>query len=432
MRAALSATRQTLEVGWLLLQASMRNLRGHWALAIFSIVAAFTIWLVIQDVENPRVEGLVPPEPEQAIQVEFVNSGPDVTVVDAAFVKVRVEARTDRIGELRANDFQATVNLQNLEAGAEVRLPVTVRSTDGDVRVLEVEPPEVLVTLQAVAEKEMQVTIRQTSALPDGYTLAENPSINPRFVTVRGPQDLVDNVVRVEVDVNLAGQFADFEVTRDLVARNANGQRQLVNLSTAQATVQFDIEQVVQSREFAVTPVLPGTLAPGYMLVGIEIEPKFVAVTASDEVLDSITALLLEELSVEGASDDITRTVAIRPIQNAGLSPAEVTVSVDIEPVECGDGEGGSAPCGSNLFVVAPVFDDAPAGLQVAPGVYSVPVQVTGPPLALSTLSLGDIVVRVSLAGATAGTQTLAATVTAPIGVDARALSQISVTLVAQ
>lgn len=430
MNSAITATRQTIEVGWLLLQASMRSLRGHWALAIFSLVAAFTVWLVIQDVENPRTEGIVPPETEQRIEVEFVNSSEDVIVVDAAFVRVRVEAREDRLEELRASDFRATVDLQGLAAGAEVLLPVSVRSTDGDVRVLEVIPAQVPVQLEPVERAEFPVTIRQTAPLPDGYRVAQT-TISPQFVTVTGPGELVDNVASVEVDVNFSGQFADFEVTRELVARNSNGQRQLVGLSQAQATVTIDVEQIVQSREFPVATALQGQLAPGYRVAAISVEPRIIQVTGSEEVLDSITELLLEPMDVAGASNDITRTVRIRPIANTILAREGVSVTVDIEPIVCAD-DPSESPCASSLFLLQPEFNDLPAGLRVEDGIFQVRVEVSASPLALSTLNLNDIRVVVSLAGTSVGLQTITPSVTAPTGVRATVLSQVTVNLLPQ
>jgi hypothetical protein len=41
-------------------KATIRSVADHWMLAIFSLIAAGGIWFVIQDIENPRVEALVP------------------------------------------------------------------------------------------------------------------------------------------------------------------------------------------------------------------------------------------------------------------------------------------------------------------------------------------------------------------------------------
>jgi YbbR domain-containing protein len=164
----------------------------------------------------------------------------------------------------------------------------------------------------------------------------------------------------------------------------------------------------------------------------IAIEPPFVQVSASEDVLDSITELRLEDLNVDGASEDITQTVAIRPISNALFTPDEVRITVEIEPIRCDSEDTSASACARALFIVAPQFVDPPAGLRIEFGIYQVLVEVTAPPLALSTLSLSDIVAQVSLAGAAAGTQTFTPVVTAPTGVTTRVVSQLTVTLVPQ
>ncbi len=432
MSTASGAIRQAIEVGWLLVQAGTRNLVGHWALALFSLLIASGTWFIIQDVENPRVEGIVPPDGEQQISVEYVNSSADVTVVDTPTVRVRVQARSDRIDQLRASDFHAVVDLQGLSAGEVVDLPVSVTSTDKDVHVIEVNPPTVPVELVAVVDKEFEVEYRTVDGgqLPAGYELAEPPVIDPQFVTVRGTPDLVANVDRVEIDVNLSGKRADFEVTANLSARNANGQTQTVTLSAKQATISFSVKQTIQQREFAVRPVLTGKLADGYRVAGIQLTPNVVQVNASDDVLDGIADIVLESMDVGGASADITRTVDIRPINNVIITPQQVEVKVIIEPITCQKVEGGSA-CPTTVALVAPTFTSVPSGLSMSAGIFMTSVSLEGSPEALANLKAGDITATVSLAGLSAGTHAVTPQVTAPADITVISASDVSVTLVA-
>ncbi len=432
MKTASGALRQVVDVSWLLVQAGTRNLVGHWSLALFSLLIACGTWFIIQDVENPRVEGIVPPDGEQQIPVEYVNSSADVTVVDTPTVRVRVEARADRLDQLRASDFRAVVDLQGLAAGEVVDLPVSVTATDKDVHVIEVNPSTVPVELVAVVEKEFEVEYRvvDNGPLPAGYELAEPPVIDPQFVTVRGTPDLVANVDRVEIDVNFAGKRADFDVTGNLVARNANGQTQTVTLSAKQATVSFSVKQTIQQREFSVRPVLTGTLAEGYRVAGIELTPGLVQVNASDDVLDGIADIVLEPMDVEGASADITRTVDIRPINNVIITPLQVEVTVVIEPITCEEVEGGSA-CPTTVALVAPTFTSPPSGLSMGTGIFMTSVSLQGSPQDLASLKPGDITATVSLSGLAPGTHTLTPQVTVPASLTFISASDVTVTLVA-
>jgi YbbR domain-containing protein len=407
------------------------NLKSHWALATFSVAAALGIWFIIQDVENPRVEGLAPAIERQAIQVQFVNGSADYIPVEAAFVRVRVEAREEDLANLRAGDFTATVDLQGLEPGSPVRLPVTVQTSAAGVRVLSVEPDTVEVELEPVARKEVRVTVNVTAPVPDGFELVSDQTvIDPSFVTVTGREELVANVDRVQIDVNLSGKRESFSVTGDLVPRSVTGQTQLVSLSSTQARVTFTIEQRTSQRDFAVLPRLSGQPASGYHVTGISIEPSIARVTGPKDVLDGLTELSIEALDLGGATTDITREKAIQRPQNVVLSPEKVVVKVTIAPIVCGE-SGPSTACGGQTFLVAPTFTDVPDGLALSPGVYTAIIVVAGPLSALADLDATDVGALVSLAGGTAGTGTFPVTVTVPAGIQVVGSPQVVVTLVA-
>lgn len=405
------------------------NVAGHWALAIFSLVAAGGIWIVIQDIENPRVEGLVPDEAiSQGIPVEFVNLSPDFVVEDTARVRVRVQAREEDIPLLRPADFRATVDLQGIESGFRGDLPVTVESLDQSVTVLAVVPSRVRVDLVRVAEAEFPVEVNVTGALPTGFEETEARVIDPPFVMVTGRPDLVANVDSVEVDVNLSGQRERVEITGELVARNSNGDRQTVTLSESRATVAFTIEQRTVERTVAVRARTTGTPSPGYRVSSVAIDPPFVTVTGPVDVVDGLTELTLEPIDLNGATSAITQTRTIQTISQVDLGRDSVRVDVGIEPIVC---EGGRAEgeCGAFTYSVAPSFTGTPQGLSLAPGGYAVRVSVAGPLTLLTTLTVADIQATVPLDGLSEGTSTVQPQVELPGGLTVSSVEPIDVTL---
>jgi len=415
---------------WLVVRVSAANLTAHWALATFSIAAAVGIWFIIQDVDNPRVEGIAPPEGQQAIEVEFVNGSPDYIPKEAAFVRVRVEAREQDLPGLRAGDFRATIDLKGLTAGNAVDLPVTVQSRNSSVRVIGVEPSTVLVELEAVERKEVRVTVNVTAPPLDGYELvAGSTVVEPAFVTVSGRKELVDNVATVEIDANLSGKTEGFSLTRDLVARSLTGQEQQVALSATEAKVTFTIEQRTAQRDFAVVARVSGEPAAGYHITGISVEPKIVRVTGPKDIVDGLTELIIEPVDVGGATTDINREKAIQRPQNVSLTPEEVQVTVTIEPIQCGGVEG-ETPCQGQTFVVGISPQDVPQGLTLAPGAYSATIQVTGPLALLAQMKVTDVQAVVSLKGAVAGTAAYPVAVTVPAGVAVAGTPQAVVSLI--
>jgi len=383
-------------IAWYMVRAGVNNVTSHWALALFSLVAAFGVWAAIQDVENPRVQGIAPAT--GGVEVEALNIPRGFLVDDIAPVKVEVEAREDVIAELQPGDFKATVDASQL--GPNLRraaLPVKVTTTRDGVRVLDVSPNQVQVQLIEAAEQEFEVTIRRTSPLPAGYEESEPPSIEPFRVTVRGRPERVQSVARVELDASLAGMRQDTTIEGELVARTADGNRVEVQLSQPRARVTFHIVQVVSTRTIALNPVITGQPQDGFTVTGVSVEPQTVVITGPTNVIESLgTQLNLEPVDITGARQEVVKTAQIiRPdnVSVANRDTPTVVVRVQIAPVEI-----------SATYWIAPAFTELPQGLAIQPGsVMSVPVRVTGPLDQVRGLKPDDLRVTVSLSGAREG-----------------------------
>ncbi len=394
-----------------LARATFRNVADHWMLAIFSLVAAGGIWFVIQDIENPRVEAVVPIEGTQGVLVTPVNLSPDYVLAQTSRVRVRVEARESDIPTLRASDFRATVDLQGIAEGDRASLPVDVISLDSNVNVLSVDPPRIEVELVRIQTAEFPVQVNITGALPASFRESQDRVITPGFVTASARPELLANVDRIEIDVNLSGQRESFRFTGPLVARNRNGDTQIVTLSNAQANVDFFIEQVTVEKTLPLRHQLSGNPAPGYQVDSIVIQPRFVTVTGTREIIDNLTEIVLEAVDISGSSSQVTSRAGIQIPPNVVVIDQRVDalVEVGISPIICGSSSNGG--CGAATFYVAPEFRDVPEGLQVAAGSYQAIVQIAGPIGAAGNVDPGTITVFVSLEGATEGTSTVMPTV---------------------
>jgi len=426
-RGAPRAVADTVVMAFLLLRAGITSLVQHWALASFSLVAAFAVWVVIQDVETPRVRGIAPEPPAAAVPVRPVNVPAGYIVLESPTVRVEVEARQEVLPSLRASDFVATVDVQGLEPGGTVSLPVRVEAKRAGVDVVRVVPDRVDITLIRAASKELPVEVNLTGGLPTGYVLAEPPVVDPPFVTVTGHPDLVANVSKVQLDVNLSGvRDPTYVVEGELVARSDTGAVQQVLLSVPRARATFKIEQRFSQRTLAVMPLLTGAPAPGYLVTNVTVDPPTVQVSGPVEVVQGLSQLSTEAIDLTNASATLTRSVRISPPANVSLGRETVTVQVQVAPIRCGaEGSG----CAGATFVVAPAFVDVPPGVMLAPGSYSVTVQVLGPLNQLDDLTPAAFTATVSLAGLSPGTPTLRPSVAAPPGVQVVAVGTVTVSL---
>lgn len=400
---------------------SSASLYQHWALGLFSLAVALGIWFVIQDVENPRVEGRFPREP--ATLEAIVKNNNDFIVRDMVPVSLTVDARKGDFASLRREDFEVYIDLAGVAVGGPpVSLPVRATSKRDGVRVLSVTPSSMRVTVVAAQSKEVPVVIRRTGELPAGYreSPGTDPTVEPAFVTVRGAPELVNTVKYAELVVNLAGTRSETLVVEgDLTPRTESGSEVTVKLSQPRARVTIKIEQTFVQRTLSVTPAIFGVPAPGYRIANITSDPATVVLNGPTTAVSSIQlGLSTERVDVSGAKSDVVVTRNIDQPPNTFLDRRSVTVKVEIKPIECSVGTG--APCGAVTFFIAPDVGPPPAGLvrDTSSGAITSDVRVSGPLSVIKDLVPSSLKVTVSLAGGVAGASTYPVVVVPPPGLN--------------
>ncbi len=402
----------------ILVATSVLAVFRHWPLTIFSVVLAFAIWFLVEDVENPRVEATVPGEDQAAIPVEVVNVPPGLIVGEVTPIRVFVEAREGEVDELRAADFKAVVDASGVRAGEARSLPVTVTTERRDVRVVRPEPGTVEVSVVATVSRELPVRVVITGELPSGFRrgLAE---VDPPFITITGREGLVESVDQVQATVSIAGLQNTQTFNVELSPRTIDGSRVTVTLSRNRARVTVPVEEALLTRQIAVLGGSTGRPARGYSVTDVSVSPSPIEVTGPREIVEGITVFVVEDADVSGA---IAQIIESRELQlpvgvTAGLETVFITVTIEAQQ-------------GWRALQVAPVFEDLPEGLEVAAGIYAVDVRLAGPEPELASLAFEDVTATISFADALPGRARYEAEVSAPESIEVVAVAPLWVALI--
>ncbi len=407
---------------WQLALVGGRSITSHWALSAFSLVAAFVIWMIVQDVDNPRVEGRAPASGGIAVRAVNVSNG--LIVGDLDSVTVIVRARKDDLGDLRPDDFVAEVDASQLspEEGDARELAVRVTSRRRGVDILSVSPSTIPARAVRALEKEVPVVVRVVKQPPDGFAIDEATSvrIEPATVTVTGREQLVEQVEAVELDLNLgAVRGGEFSFEGDLVARTATGNEIQVSLSSTRARATVNVTQSFVQRRLGLLPQVTG-VTPGFVVTAVTVRPATVLVSGPKQIVDGLPATLnVETFDITGQRQTVSVARNIERPPNISTDPQTVTVEVRIEPIIRS----------ATLVLALSISGSPPPGLVLEPGVYTVRVQVTGPMTLIDALETGAFKATISLAGAVAGTALYTASVTAPSDIRIDGVEPISLTL---
>jgi YbbR domain-containing protein len=391
---------------WFLGYGFVRSVLGNITLAVIAVALAASLWLYVTDRQNPKeIQAF-----NSAIPLKFVNVPTDLAVASSsvANVRIRIEASKSQLSGLRAEQFDATVNLGGYDKG-RVTVTVEVSPANGNISVVEITPSSIDVVLESLRTKDVPVKVAPVGNPRQGFA-AVNQSSDPDSVTVTGPESLVALVDSVSAEVYLTDQRTNLSEDRvTLKPQDARGSEiSHVTANPSTAHVSIDIEQREFSQDFAVSAAISGSPASGYNVGAITVEPRIVSVTGALDVLQSIDAvrgISTEELSIADARADVVRQVQLTLPEGARLQGAStVRVTVAIRPAR-----------GEMTFLVVPQVRDIGDGLALTPP-GAVLVTLAGDIPLLQSITPESIVVVADAQGLAVGLHAVPLQITAPSG----------------
>jgi YbbR domain-containing protein len=361
------------------------------------------------------------------VRVEQINLSRDAFVLSAEPGVVEVEYRVlnNQAGAVTAEDFVVRVDMSayDLEQAPDAQqLPLEARSLREGIEVLSVTPEQVRVEMDGVEVRSVPVEV-EVGAIPEGLEVDE-PVVSDETVEVRGPASVVSQVDRAVafVDIPASGINVNEPVTLMLVdiADQQVGTGQL-EVDPEVVSVQIEVREVETETTVAVRPPSggTGTPAPGFVLEEIRVEPAYVTIVGLPEVLEEITSVTTEPISIADLSANQTFEVELQLPEDVSLAdgePSTVTVTAVIGP-----------SVSTRTFIVGVVCTGA-GDNACLPGFTDVSVTLSGTGSVLSGLTAADITPTVDASGLDPGNYELGLSIGGlPEGVELVALNPTAV-----
>lgn len=376
------------------------------ATLVLSFVLAIAVWWIAINQENP----LVVEDLDERVPVSVLGLGENLVIVEdlsSEAVRLRLRAPRNSWTDLTVSDFRATLDLTGLGPG-EHDVAVQVKSLDPQVGIVDVQRPQLRVTLDTLAQKEAPVQVELMDGAAFGYD--PQPAVyRPVTVTVSGPAQQVQQVTRARIEVYLRG--AKSQVERMEAVTLVDAQDQPVTRVTAEpALVQVvvPVEQWPGRKEVAVRVNLSGRPADGYRLSSVKVEPSTVVLQGDTAVLAGVPGYVeTETLALDDATGNVRKRLQL-------LLPEGVT-SFDGDTVIATAGvtaiEGG-------VTVSQPLVQQGLGpGLLAQSALAAVDVILSGPVPLLDSLNQDDVFVILDLSGLIEGTHALTPKVVLPDGI---------------
>jgi YbbR domain-containing protein len=370
---------------------------------LMAFILSMVVWISAVIAADPNVENSL----GRAVTIEVENLAPDLLIMNdiSGQARLTLNAPNSRwrllTGDLRS--VRVWIDLDGLGAG-EHRVKVEVQPAVSPVRVVDIDPAEIVVVLEPQVTRTDPINLIVEGEPALGYA-AGSPTLNPDEVVVSGPATLVARVQEIQAYLEIAGERQTIEASLLLQALDELGEEvQGVSLVPQTVSVTQPITLLGGYRNVIVRVDTQDTSpAPGYRLTNIVVTPPSVIVFSSDPALvEGLPGYIeTQPLDLTGAEEDIETFLELQtPEGITVVNDQKVLVQVSISPIE------------SNLRIAVPVeiIGLTPGDRAViSPDV--VDVILSGPVPDLDALRPGDIRVVVDISGRSYDTYQLVATV---------------------
>lgn len=331
-----------------------RRWTGNLSLKLLSLVMAFLIWILIENINNPMGSRLI-----RDVQIQVIN-GESVTEIDKVYdivsedsVTLRVTERKSVRDSLSQSDFTVIADMENLNEMNTVPLTVTCSNPAVSWDEIEVVPPSMKVQLEQRKQSEFVVNVSVAGKPETGFEVGRTEIVQGKTIQIAGPESMLDrigqvvapiNVTRISSDQRLSSVLNIYDKNGDLMPTSRLQVKDSTGVLLAENTVMVDVFLWKVKYDIPVEVEVTGTPAEGYRFAGVSMVPSTVSIVGTQDALETIgnSITLKNRISIEGATEsfmediDITDTIG----DNSELrliSEAEPVISVSVQIEQTGD-----------------------------------------------------------------------------------------------
>lgn len=309
-------------------------------------------------------------------------------------IAVTVEAPQTYYSRVSADNVQVTLDLSSVRTAGTQEVPLRAATTFG--RVTSIVPETRTLTFEALDSRSVPINSVVSGDMRDDYWY-NITRLNPSYLTVSGAGSVVRNIASATVYMDVTDHFSPFTQALPFTLTDIAGEevgQEMLNLSSTSVSASVDIypcKELPVSTDLA--KVVTGQPAEGYVVQSVSMQPDTVTVAADREVLDGLTELMIDQISVDGASQSFTKRAAIASLDGVKyLSLGQVYVNVTIT----------EASISGRVDKVSVLMSGKGEGLSVE--YDSMPVFVTGPRSAVEQLQQDGVFMSLDLTGLGPGT----------------------------
>jgi YbbR domain-containing protein len=287
-------------------------------LKILSIILAAILWLVITNIDNPIVTKNINNVPVTILNENVINKINQVyEITEGSTINFTVAARRSIADNLTAADFKVTADFSKLSEVHAVPIDITCLRNADAVVVTEGKYQMMKINLEDLQKANFKVSVQENGEVAEGYFVGEKRT-SPNIIRVSGPKSKIDRIKNIIVETDVSEYSKSFAVIGEVKAVDENGKEiDKSNLKFNEKYVTVNIS-VYKKKKIDLKINTTGEPANGYVMTGIEYEPKTIEIAGEDTLLKSINSLVISE-DISGATENIEKPINLQEYLEEGI-----------------------------------------------------------------------------------------------------------------
>jgi len=284
------------------------------------------------------------------------------------------------------------LDLSSVRTAGTQEVPLKATSSYG--RVTDILPESVTLTFETLDSRLIPVSVELSGSKSDDYWYNISRT-NPSAVTVSGAASVVRSISQARVYSDVTGAADSYVRAEPFVLLDGEGNeidQGRLTRSSSSITVSADVYPIKELPiSTDIDDVVTGRVAEGYSISEISVQPESITVAAEQSLLDGISEMLIEPISVEGLSQSFYTRASISELSDfKNVSNQQVYVNITIS-------ENALSEWIDNTHLTF-VGKDKNLQLEWLNG-SDIQVYVTGPRSAVEALKKDGIPITVNLSG---------------------------------
>lgn len=319
-----------------------KKIVNNWALKLFSVVAAFLLWLLVIRIEDPEDQKAFYNIPVKLVNTEILAEEDLVyEVLDKTDVVARVSVTAAKSirDELSNSDIIAEADFQNLTVANTVEIRFYSQRYNDQISDITGSTEILKLNIEEKKTKRLSLDAVAVGTVASGHLLSE-VSADQNRIEVSGPESVISRIASARITVDVTDSTENISTYSDVILYDDDGQEiPMDNLDMNTRSVRVKVE-ILATKEIPIRYSVMGVPAAGYLFTGeIAGSAERVTIAAAPEVLATVSEIVVPEdaLNITGQTENMVTNINVSEYLPEGVIFAEeafkgkVTVTVYIE-----------------------------------------------------------------------------------------------------